>query len=351
MSIHWLPALLLASLLSTPCAYAQTRQPLTEGWTFNLYFENDLFAETDQNYTNGVRLSWVSPDLSDFLQDPLLPPWVRDLNRSLTFFHDGSAGLQRNLVLSLGQTIYTPRDIKSTALLPDQRPYAGWLYAGVAYHTKNHTALDTVELAVGLVGPWALGEQAQDLIHDLRGFEKFQGWDNQLDNELGIVLLYEHKDKLIDQVSHRSGGFGYDLIGHAGASLGNVATYVNMGAEFRIGWDIPADFGTSAVRPGGDNSAPDSVWDPRLTRQKVRGIHAFASLDGRWVLRDIFLDGNTFSDSHSVAKEPLVADLSLGLSTVINRYKLSFARVYRTREFKQQLKSHAYGSFSVSYSF
>ena len=30
-------------------------------------------------------------------------------------------------------------------------------------------------------------------------------------------------------------GFGYDVITHAGASLGNVFTYANAGAEARIG--------------------------------------------------------------------------------------------------------------------
>ena len=44
--------------------------------TLNLYLENDLFGETDLHYTNGIRVSCVSPDLSSYLNDERLPPWV-----------------------------------------------------------------------------------------------------------------------------------------------------------------------------------------------------------------------------------------------------------------------------------
>jgi hypothetical protein len=59
-------------------------------WTLNVYFENDLFGETDQNYTNGIRFSWVSPDLSSYETDPSLPHWLRQANDRLHFFHDRS---------------------------------------------------------------------------------------------------------------------------------------------------------------------------------------------------------------------------------------------------------------------
>ena len=33
-------------------------------WAFSVHFENDLFADTDRNYTNGLKLTAVSPDLT-----------------------------------------------------------------------------------------------------------------------------------------------------------------------------------------------------------------------------------------------------------------------------------------------
>lgn len=321
-----------------------------DSWTTSLYFENDLFAETDQDYTNGIRLSWVSPDLSDYIKDKTLPKWIRSVNKRLKFFHRSSKGLQRNLVFSLGQTIYTPEDIEATSVVQDDRPYAGWLFTRFAYQSRNHEQLDTLELNLGIVGPSARGQEAQDLVHDLRGFDKFKGWDNQLNDEPGLILLYEHRHKLINQTP-QDGRFGYDLIGHAGVALGNVATYVNAGAEVRFGWLIPNDFGTSAVRPGGDNSTPGANWDPRLRADKPFGVHFFAAFDVRAVALDIFLDGNNFENSHSVSKKEWVGDASVGVAAVYNGFKVSYAQVFRSKEFEKQDSGHSYGSLSVSFSF
>jgi len=321
-----------------------------DSWTFNLYFENDLFSETDQNYTNGLRASWISPDLVDYIDDPSLPQWLRSLNKRLTFFNSSSKGLQRNLVFAFGQTIYTPEDVLATNTVANDRPYAGWMFASVAFQSKNQANLDTLQIDLGIVGPAALGQEAQDLIHDIRGFDKFQGWDNQLKNELGLVLLYEHKQKVFNEVP-RDGELGFDVITHAGIALGNVATYINAGGEVRIGWLIPNDFGTSAVRAGGDNSAPGVNWDPRFDYPDKWGFHFFASFELRAVAQDIFLDGNTFRDSHSVSRKVLVADAAVGVSSVIGRVKVSYAQVFKSKEFKSQNSGHSYGSLSLSYSF
>ncbi|TQV71824.1 lipid A deacylase LpxR family protein [Exilibacterium tricleocarpae] len=335
----------LLSLAGPPAAAHHNSDP----WSLNLYFENDLFAESDQNYTNGIRASWVSPDLSSYETDPRIPKWLRQVNDKLHFFHDlrDRKKLSRNLVFSAGQLIYTPADIEARELVKDERPYAGFLYTGIEYHTRSRDQLDTVGVTFGIVGPGAYAREAQDFIHDLRGFDKFQGWDNQLRNEPALQISYEHKHRLFDKPLGR--GLAHDLIGHSGINLGNVAAYLNVGVEYRIGWRLPDDFGTSAVRPGGDNSAPGRI-DPRLSSSGFSGLHGFISLDTRIVGRDIFLDGNTFKNSHSVDKEVLVADISTGVSFTAGHWKVSYARVFRTREFKKQPHSHNYGSLSVSYS-
>ncbi|NVK40036.1 MAG: lipid A deacylase LpxR family protein [Oceanospirillaceae bacterium] len=337
-------ALLLAALLP-PGLQAAENPP----WTYNFYLENDLFSETDRHYTNGIRFSAVSPDIDNYLYDPRLPRWVRRVNDWFEPLYpvpeSRTDEVHRNIVLTAGQLIFTPEDIDRTTLDPDDRPYAAWLYGGVGYHAKTREKLNSVELNFGVVGPAALGQEAQDFIHELRGFDKFQGWDHQLKNEPGLQLVYEHKRRIRELPPGT--GWGADLIWHDGGSLGNVATYLNAGAELRAGWRLPDDFGTSALRPGGDNSAPGR-GDPRM--HGGLGIHGFLSLDGRWVLRNIFLDGNTWRDSHSVDKEPLVGEAAYGISAVYKRWKVSFAQVHRSREFEGQPKSNSYGSLSVSYS-
>jgi hypothetical protein len=323
----------------------------TDWWTSSIYLDNDLFSNTDDGYTNGIRFSAVSPDLSGFEEDPALPSWLRSVNHSLRFIRREEFDLQRNMVVTLGQQMYTPSDlyINRTDVVKEDRPYAGWLYLGFGYQVSNFNRLDTTVLNIGVVGPSARAKESQDAVHDVRGFDKFQGWDNQLKDELGLQFLYARRNKFYQSID--VGKLGYDVITQWGGSLGNVATYVETGAEFRFGWLLPKDFGTSSASPGGDNSSPGSSFDSRVRNVFFGGLHSFVSINGRWVLRDITLDGNTFSDSHSVDKEPLVGYATVGLAMTIYEWKVSFSRQFVSNEFKSQEKSKGYGLVSISYTY
>ena len=71
----------------------------------------------------------------------------------------------------------------------------------------------------------------------------------------------------------------------------------------------------------------------------------------RLVARNIFLDGNTFAESHSVSKERFVGDFPVGLAVVIDRVRIAFTHVFRTREFKGQSRSDRFGALSISWKF
>ena len=321
--------------------------PPTQTATVTFMFENDLFGNTDQQYTNGIQFGWLSPDLAHFEQAGRLPDWSRPFVSALPWVN--RAGAQRNLGLALGQKIFTPEDIETRSLIADDRPYAGWLYAGLSFVSRTADRLDTIELQLGVVGPASFAEDMQNLVHDVRDIPRAGGWDNQLKNEPGLAVIYERKDRWVEH--DFSGGLGYDLMGHAGGAIGNVFTYLNSGVEIRAGWNIPADFGTTLINPGGDTNAPIASDDPRLDSGAPIGFHLFAALTGRLVVRDIFLDGNTFTDSHGVDKEPLVADLIIGGSLVMRPYKLSYAQVFRTQEFDGQRLHPNFGSISLSVTF
>ncbi len=341
-------AILCALLLVIPVPAAAGDGPAPgKAWTFSFYFENDLFSGTDRNYTNGVKLSWVSPDLSSYREGGGLPEWAVPWVLKLPFIN--TPGLQRNVALSLGQSMYTPEDTARRTLIRDDRPYAGWTYGGIAFHSKNESRLDTIEIQAGIVGPHSYAEETQRLVHELRGIDVPAGWDHQLEDEPGLVLICERKNRVLDK--RRPGGLGVDAITHLGAALGNVSTYANAGLEIRTGWNLPADFGDALIRPAGDTNAPVSARDPRLLQRGGFSLYAFGAVSGRLVLHDIFLDGNTFTGSHSVDKEALVADLCAGLCLVYGRFKVSYAQVLRTREFERQGEHHTFGSVTLSVSY
>jgi hypothetical protein len=342
---NWVLLLLLLSIAFSLspglCEAAEDRR------TFSFYFENDLFADTDYGYTNGVKLSWISPDLTGYARSDSLPDWSLPIIRRLPFINE--QGLQRNVGLSIGQNMYTPGDISIDDLIEDDRPYAGWTYLGIGLHSKNESRLDSMEIQLGIVGPDSFAEHTQKLVHKLRGCQTPNGWDNQLNNEPGLAVVYERRWRFF--YNGPVGKSGLDFIPHLGGALGNVHTYANAGMEARIGWNLPRDFGTSLIRPAGNSSAPLNDHDPRLSRDQNFSLYVFAGADGRGVLRNIFLDGNTFTDSHSVDKKHFVADIGGGIGLIIHRFKLTYTHVLQTKEFKGQKDNQTFGSITLTYTY
>ncbi len=311
--------------------------------SLSLYTENDkYFAGTDRNYTNGLKLSALSTDLRSFTDDAVPAP-IRSLSRLLGTL--APPDQPHKLGLSLGQNIYTPEDTQTTVYQPTDRPYAAWLYLGVAFQIYRPPAapdgtarLDVFEITGGVVGPAALGREIQNGFHELIDVAEAEGWDNQLRNEPGLNLVHERKYRF--STSGARTGFGADFIPHAGVSLGNIFTYANAGFEVRAGYRLPSDFGSNLIRPSGDSNG---------LRRAPFNAFIFLATDARAVVRDITLDGNTFRDSPSIDKRPLVADLYAGLGLGTTRWQLTYAQAYRTIEFKGQDRYSVFGSLSVSF--
>ncbi len=342
-----LPVLLACLHLLAPVLHAAESDSVEEDdrlqfGSFSLYTENDkYFAGTDRNYTNGFKFTALTTDLRTF-DSPSVPRPIRALSHAF----DGllPSDTAPKLGLSIGQNIYTPENTQLTTPQPADRPYAAWLYGSVMFQayrpeSADHGArLDTWEVQLGVVGPAAIGEQVQNGVHRFMNVETAKGWDLQLENEPGINLVYERKWRF-DTAGARE-GWGADLIPHAGFSLGNIFTYANAGGSIRAGYHLPADFGTSLIRPSGDSNAG---------RREKFGIWMFGSVDGRAVARDITLDGNTFRDSPSIDKKPFVADLIGGVAIGTRHLQLTYAQAIRTKEFDGQNGHQVFGSLSLSY--
>lgn len=335
---------LLASL-ALPClALAQLAPDIhpTHFGALTFYFENDAFASTDRDYTNGTRISWTSPSLKRFSDDS-------NAGRIAGVFDDapwtGDSSYDRNVAISIGQSMFTPIDVRNPNLVANERPYAAWLYVGLGLVWKTPTVKNTLIFNIGVVGPWAMGEEAQRLVHQALDQNYPQGWNNQLRNEVGINLSYERKWRIRDR--NDSHGLDWDFLPYVGATLGNVYTHATLGSEVRLGWNLPDDFGTGAISDSATTSTPveGSAAKPWAHRF---GFHFFGRAEGRAVGRNIFLDGNTFRDSHSVDKNPFVADLSLGFAMNWRNSKLSYAYIYRTREFQGQPEGQLFGAITLS---
>ena len=313
--------------------------------TITVFFENDTFFDTDYLYTNGVKLTWISPSRNHWRDFGWIPQWGQTAVNALPLVN--ADRLKRSVTVSLGQNMYTPSNTYRRDLIHDDRPYAGLIYLSLGLNGKCATRMDTLELDLGIAGPSSLAEETQRMVHEIKGVHVPEGWDNQLKDEPIVNLFVERKWRKRSPDAHKD--VGMDLIPNFGAGLGNAVISVHGGIQVRLGWNLPDDFGTNLIRPGSDTNAP-AVSDKSRFRHRW-GIHAFTGVDARWIIRDITLDGNTFQTSSSVDKEPLVGDFMAGIGLVFSRFKISLGHVIAGRGFRQQESNHEYGSITVSGSY
>lgn len=302
--------------------------------TLVLEHENDLFGGEDRYYTSGIRATWLSPD-------DHVPDLVRRGADQLPFFSQRG---QLKLSYSLGQNMYTPDDITLVDPPEDDRPYAGWLYATVGLGSETANRLDRLQLSIGVIGPASGADKIQQEVHRFTGSPQPAGWDTQLRNEPALLLAYQRQNRA--WIGRSDNDWAWDGTPFWGASMGNVFTQVNGGFTVRVGKHLPRDWGPSRISP----TLPGSgVFRPTSRF----GWYLFGSLDSRLVLRNIFLDGNTYQNSRSVSdKRYLVGELQVGGAVNIGlRTRLTYTHVLSTREFSAQESKTNFGSVSLSYRF
>jgi hypothetical protein len=327
----------MLALIAAGSVPAVAAEPEPPRGVLTLQVDNDVIAGSDQNYTSGLRIAYAAP------MGPSHP--LESTARAMPFL-----GGPLRVTYSLSQQLYTPRDVSASQPILTDEPYAGYLYVGIGFESEAPRGqaphiMTSVELQLGVVGPAALGEETQRAAHKIFDSREANGWDNQLENEPAINLFYDrawigwHETR----IGEAGSGYRIDLSPHVGAALGNVYTYAAGGATLRFGPNLPASLGPRSMRPGppGSNyykTAPDGRW------------HLFLSAEVRAVARNIFLDGNSFTDSQSVDKYPFVGEARMGFAMTLGPYRLAYAHAFQTKQFHGQDRQ-SFGSLSLSTDF
>jgi hypothetical protein len=138
---------------------------------FTILEENDsLFFNSDKHYTQGLRLSYLSPSLEPGRRENSVFDFVGANTPIL------QSGRDRRVALFLGQSIFTPKDLSLKPPDPHDRPYAGWLYIGASLlqDTDRHM-LENLELDGGVIGPGSLAKQVQNDFHQFIGIAQAKG--------------------------------------------------------------------------------------------------------------------------------------------------------------------------------
>ncbi len=326
----------LAGVLFVPIVVSESAASnLKEPTYWGVQIENDLFGSGDDRfYTNGLQINRM--------QRHTPPLWLESWVEGLPFFIKGEI---KGGGYSLGQKMFTPEDVASEALVKNDRPYAGWLYwsssvASLIKNTPNQREINAFELTFGVVGPSSQAGYVQNEFHKLIGSEISNGWKNQLKDELGVVATYVRKSEYFSALDNR---LEYSWSPHRVIALGNVYTYAGVGMMFRFGQHLRNDIGPPNISPGFPGTSFFSA------AKDGKGWYVFGGVEGRAMLQNIFLDGNTFQESHRVDKERFVLDFQYGIAYQHRNVRVSFSNVMRSKEFEQQQDNAAFGAINVSF--
>ena len=283
----------------------------------SLTFENDFFAGYDRHYTNGLQAAWLveREGLPVALRD--LPPvrWSAD----------------PDIVVALGQRIYTPTDLEREVPDPTDRPYAGWLYLLADVRTRDGRVIDHATAGVGVVGPASGARRVQDFAHRFIGQERARGWRAQLGNEATFMVGFERAWTGVAQGSFA--GRSYDVALRAGAMAGNALTYANAGAVLRYGENLPSDIPTTHISLGPSR-------DGYRGNPAGFGWYVWVGADGRAIGRNVFLDG--------LRRERYGHDWQAGAALAWPEARIAFTLVERSAEFEGQRSPDRFGQLALS---
>ena len=295
----------------------------TDRATYRFEFINDFFFGTDQEISGSWSLQKHTAAAGSWDKLKTVPDVVRRFGAAIpTLTADGRVYRSS---FAVGQITQTPVDLKRRDLIKEDVPYAGALVLSASWYGFNDQEFSGFELVGGVVGPASLAEQVQKGAHKLIGIDHPKGWNNQLENEPIINANYMRKRKL----SHigNPAGLSFDSAINGNVCLGNLTTRVSTSIEMRFGRNIPGGFVYIPESAGFGMNYKAAL---KLPNPRKSALYGSLVLRGTGVLHDIFLDGNTFRDSHSVDKKNYVGLAIVGLHYEKENWSAHFNLMFPT---------------------
>lgn len=333
--IHWLTKkLTVAKSIAAISILALSQSVSGADGIITFTWENDMFSNNDGQYTNGIGFNYAHPLGSRFKED-FTPAPIYWLIKDTDFANE--AGKRRGVYHQFGQAMYTPEDITTSALIEDDRPYAGLLLWSTSLVSFDNTLSDRWTFSLGLVGPSAFAEDVQKQFHKMTESDEPQGWDNQLNNEPVFKVERSMLFRALELELNPS--FGMDFLTFGSIGAGTLSSDAKAGISLRIGHSLDQTYPTFSSFP---------VRNPNYLSGRSAHWQIFASRAKSYVNNDITLDGNTFTDSHSVDLINERMFSVVGVSIGFQSWSMMLSYQESSKTFETQTEEHSYGALSLS---
>lgn len=331
-SILFLLLFLISSLAD--CSNSESDNDMT---FLSITFENDVFLQEDGGYTNGIGASWGKGVFDRFTKDNT-PDWLHWIIKDL--YINTMNNKYRGISYGLAHLMQTPQDIETSELVEDEPPYAGLLIGRATLYAFDEKQTDRLTLAAGVVGPMSGAEEAQKFIHKTTNGDDPKGWNHQLKNEPVFLIQAERSWRNYEFTSK---GVDFDIISTVSGSLGNLQSDVGAAGTIRFGSNLLESFPTASIMPGHEVNP--------MAGTKTGNWSLFTSFYTRYVFNSLYIEGNTFRESHGVELNHEQWVLSYGLSVNLGRWSMLFASAESNKWYEGQKEDERFGTVSATYRF
>ena len=332
----WLSWVALLSFGAADCA-AQSPASNSGAWTVTI--ENDVTTGSDNNYTNGIGLSWVSKAIDTY--EERSP--VRRRGEFWSFLpFVGNDGYRTYVAWSLAQEMHTPNDISNPNPPLDDQPYAGILYLDSVIYARSRRWTHAWQLRVGVVGPSPQPPSTQKWFHAVVGGDEPMGWDTQLPNEPVLNLGYTGAYLLAQGDVGESAKWRVVPIANVG--LGNYFTGAGLGVYGEVGWNLVDALGGTALRQGFNVASTVGVGPVDRWSVSFSG-----GLAGYGVAHYLPLDGTVTKDSRSVDSKPFIGMATFGITVRYRGFTGFLGRTLFTKTFDTERERVQFGTLSASW--
>jgi lipid A 3-O-deacylase len=283
---------------------------------FRFNYDNDYFAATDENYTQGYNLELVLPSLS---KNPINALFLKTENTSTVYG------------LAIEHIGFTPNNYASDEIQFGDRPFAAaiMLKSFKISTDTNKKSRITSSLSLGLMGPGAFGEEMQVGIHKVTGNKIPMGWQHQIRNDVVVNYGIDYEKQLLEY------GDLMTLQAQFNVQFGTLFSNVSTGLNGTIGLI---------------NSAYSESDSPKKFQVYVYS-QAFATVVGY----DATLQGGLFSKEspYTIASgdvERLKAQFNYGLIVKTKTLYFEYSRSAITKEFETG-QSAKWGGIRIGFIF